>query len=130
MEIGLKGRKDIVVDQSMLASSMGSGLVDVFATPMMIAFMENVCAATVAQEIGAENVTVGTFVQVSHMAATPLGMKATFHCELTAIEGRKLTFAVSAFDEKEKIGEGVHERFIVNKEKFQSRILAKLENNQ
>ncbi len=127
MKIGLKGTKEIIVEASMLASSLGSGLVDVFATPMMIAFMENVCATTVAAEIGQGNVTVGTLLHVTHTAATPLGMKVTFHCELTAIEGRKLTFNVSAFDEKEKIGEGLHERFIVNQEKFQSRALGKLE---
>ncbi len=97
MEPGLQGEKTIVVTEDMLASHVGSGLVDVFATPMMIAGFENLCSETVQREIGEENVTVGTYLDVSHDAATPLGMQVTFRCQLTAVRRSKLTFQVEAF---------------------------------
>lgn len=125
MEPGLQGEKTIVVTEDMLASHVGSGLVDVFATPMMIAGFENLCSETVQREIGEENVTVGTYLDVSHDAATPLGMQVTFRCQLTAVEGRKLTFQVEAFDEVDKIGGGSHQRFIVNREKFAAKAQSK-----
>lgn len=125
MTIGKIFKTEIVVTRDRLASSLGSGAVDVFATPYMIANMEYTSAKSVAEEIGEGNVTVGVVVDVKHIAATPEGMKVSFVSELTAIDGKMLTFKVEAFDEVSKIGEGVHTRAIVNKDKFETRTNAK-----
>lgn len=125
MNIGLTYEQKICVEESMLASSMGSGLVNVLATPYMIAKMEQTSSLCVAQEIGEENVTVGILVNVTHVSPTPLGMNVRFVSEITEIDGKILTFKVEAFDAQCKIGEGVHTRAIVHKEKFEARARAK-----
>lgn len=126
LEPGLSGTLEITVSEAMLACNVGSGLVDVFSTAMMIAWMEATAVATV-QEIldhqGLGMTTVGTNVDISHMAATPCGMKVIFTAELVGMSsnGKGLTFKVSARDEVGLIGEGLHERVVVHKEKFESR---------
>ena len=125
MNIGQTYKSEITVEKHMLASSLGSGLVDVFATPYMIAKMEECCSNLVASEIGEGNVTVGVDVNIKHLAATPLGMKITFTSELLEINGKMYTFKVEASDEVSKIGEGTHTRAIVNKEKFENRTNSK-----
>ena len=118
LKVGIKGKYTITVDEAKLASSVGSGLIPVFATPYMIAIMECAASTSVAEAVGEGNVTVGTKLDVSHLAATPCGMEVYAESELIAIDGRKLVFKVEAYDEVEKIGEGIHERFIVGAEKF------------
>lgn len=125
MEIGIKGREEITVTKEVTAARIGSGLVEVFATPMMIALMENTCAQSVLPHLQASESTVGTHVNVSHCAATPVGMKVYCESELIEVERRKLTFKVAAYDERGLIGEGVHERFVIDNEKFQAKINAK-----
>lgn len=125
MEIGIKGREEITVTKEVTAARIGSGLVEVFATPMMIALMENTCAQSVLPHLQAGESTVGTHVNVSHCAATPVGMKVYCESELIEVERRKLTFKVAAYDERGLIGEGVHERFVIDNEKFQAKINAK-----
>lgn len=125
MEIGLKHEIEIIVTENMLANAVGSGLVDVLATPMMIANMEKVSAECVAPYIGEGNVTVGTLVNVTHIAATPKDAAVTFKTELVEIAGKILTFKVEAYDCKDKIGEGTHSRAIVGKEHFEARAMAK-----
>lgn len=125
MEIGIKGREEIIVTKEVTAARIGSGLVEVFATPMMIALMENTCAQSVLPHLQAGESTVGTHVNVSHCAATPVGMKVYCESELIEVERRKLTFKVAAYDERGLIGEGVHERFVIDNEKFQAKINAK-----
>ncbi len=125
METGIRGSSEIVVTREMLASTLGSGGVDVFATPCMIANMEHTCILSVQDVVGEGNTTVGTLLNVSHTAATPLGMKVRFESELIEIDRRRLVFSVKAYDEVEKIGEGTHERFIVNEEKFLGKVRAK-----
>ncbi|MFI3226317.1 MAG: thioesterase family protein [Clostridia bacterium] len=125
MKIGMTFEQKICVEEHMLASSMGSGEVDVLATPFMIAKMEQTSSLCVAQEIGEGNVTVGILVNVTHISPTPLGMNVKFVSELTEVDGKILTFKVQAFDDQGKIGEGTHTRAIVNKEKFQTRAKAK-----
>lgn len=125
MEIGLTHEFEIVVTEQMLASSVGSGLVDAFATPIMIANMEKCASQLVCEHIGVGNVTVGTAVNVSHISATPVGMKVRFKATLTAVDGKMLEFDVVAFDERDKIGEGSHSRAIVNAEKFNQRTASK-----
>ena len=120
MEIktGICFEKEITVTEDLLASHLGSGLVDVYATPMMILLMEQTSAECVGPYLEEGQVTVGTAIDVSHVAATPLGMKVKCRSELTEVDGRSLTFKVTAEDEAGLIGEGAHKRFIVFAEKF------------
>ena len=125
MEIGIIGKGEIVVTKDVTAAAIGSGMVDVFATPMMISLMENTCAKSVASHLQADESTVGTHVNVSHCAATPIGMKVYCESELIEIDRRKLSFKVTAYDERGLIGEGLHERFIIDSKKFQAKINSK-----
>lgn len=127
LETGIQGKKEIIVTQEKTAKAMGSGTLDVFATPAMIALMENTAFESVAGELEEGSGTVGTALNVKHVAATPVGMKVVCETELVKVDGRALTFSVKAFDEKGLIGEGEHERFIVFNEKFQAKADAKLE---
>lgn len=127
IEIGMKGRAEAAVTPDNTAQAAGSGLVPVFATPWMIALMEGAAVQAVQPALAEGEGTVGTRLDVSHDAATPIGMRVWAEAELTAVEGRKLTFAVTAFDEAGKIGGGVHERFVIKTDKFLARAQAKLE---
>lgn len=125
VEIGMKGRAETVVVQENTAQAVGSGLVPVFGTPYMIALMENAAMEAIQAALAADEGTVGTCLDVTHDAATPIGLTVWAEAELTAVEGRKLTFAVSAYDQRERIGGGTHERFIIKPEKFLARAQAK-----
>ncbi len=125
LNIGLKGRAETTVTPDNTAQAVGSGLVPVFATPYMIALMENAAVNAVQAALAPDEGTVGTRLDVTHDAATPIGLKVWAEAELTAVEGRKLTFAVAAYDEREQIGGGTHERFIIKPEKFLARAQAK-----
>ena len=127
IEIGMKGRAETVVTQNNTAQAAGSGLVPVFATPWMVALMENAAVQAVQSALAGDEGTVGTRLDVTHDAATPIGMKVWAQAEVTAVEGRKLTFAVSAYDEAGQIGGGAHERFIIKPDKFLARAQAKLD---
>lgn len=118
---GVKGTQEIMVTEENTAKVMGSGALDVFATPAMIALMEKTAWTSIADELDEGCGTVGISLNVAHSAPTPLGMKVTCESELTGIDGRKLTFCVKAYDEKGVIGEGTHERFIIQNEKFQKK---------
>lgn len=126
VEIGLKGRAETVVTERNTASAVGSGLVPVFATPYMIALMENAAVNAIQPFLAADEGSVGTHLDVSHDAATPVGLKVWAEAEVTAVEGKKITFAVSAFDEAGPIGKGVHERFIIKPKRFLAKVQAKL----
>lgn len=125
MEIGIKGLKEQIVTQELTAAHIGSGLVSVFATPMMIALMEGTCAESVAPYLESGQGTVGTHVNVSHCSATPVGMRVRCESELVEVDRRRLVFKVAAYDERGLIGEGSHERFVIDSEKFQAKIDAK-----
>lgn len=127
LEKGMKGHLEFTVTEDKLASKVGSGLVNVFATPMMIAAIEQTAAASVQGALDEGCTTVGTLVNVSHVAATPEGMKVTVDTELTDVSpnGRMLTFCVKAFDEAGLIGEGTHQRAVVLKERFEEKAAAK-----
>ena len=118
MQIGLTKETTTKVTEANTAAAVKSGTLPVFATPMMIALMEEAAASLVEEHLESEETSVGILMNVKHIAATPVGMNVRAKAEITAIDGRKITFKVEAFDEKEKIGEGVHERFIVKSEKF------------
>lgn len=126
LEIGMKNRFEKTVTGEQLASSVGSGALDVFGTPYMILLMEEACFYCVRDEVGEGNSTVGTRLDVTHSSPTPLGNKVYCECTLTSIDGRKLIFEVEAFDEHGSIGKGTHERFIVNNEKFMAKVSEKI----
>lgn len=127
METGIKGEQKFKVEKRQLASEVGSGLVAVFATPMMVAAIENTAAASLEPHLEAGKTTVGTLISVSHVAATPEGMEVRVETELTEIapNGKMLTFKVAAYDEAGLIGEGTHQRAIVDKARFEQKALAK-----
>ena len=121
LETGITGKQEVLAEESNSAKTMGSGTLDVFATPAMIALMEKTAWMSVADELEEGCGTVGISLDVAHSAPTPLGMKVTCESELTKVEGRKLIFHVKAYDEKGMIGEGTHERFVIQNEKFQEK---------
>ena len=127
LTIGIKGREEVMVTEENTAKAMGSGTLDVFATPAMTALMEMTAWKSVAPFLEDGDGTVGTLLQITHDAPTPLGMKVFCESELLEINGRRLVFHVAAFDEKGKIGEGRHERFVINNEKFAAKAEKKRE---
>lgn len=122
LKLGLTGESTTMVTHENTAAAVGAGGVEVFSTPMMIALMENAAWAATANDLDAGSVTVGTVVNVRHLGATPIGQHVRATAELVEIDGRRLVFNVEAYDEQKKIGEGQHERFIVNLERFLQRI--------
>ena len=127
LTIGLQGRAEAVVTESNTASAVGSGLVPVFATPYMIALMEGAAVNAVTPYMDEGEGTVGTFLNVTHDAATPIGMKVWAECELTEVNGCALTFSVTAYDECGVIGKGTHGRFIIKTDRFIEKTNAKLQ---
>lgn len=116
--VGVRAEATTVVVTENTAAAVGAGGVEVFATPMMIALMENAAWRAVADHLDEGFVTVGTLVNVRHLAATPLGQQVRASAELIEIDRRRLVFRVEAYDEQQKIGEGIHERFIVQLQRF------------
>lgn len=125
LKTGLTSELEIVVEYKHTAEALGSGGVRVFSTPMMIALMEGASLNAVASHLPEDFTTVGLSLNVHHIAATPEGMKVTAKAELLQAEGKKLTFKVEAFDETEKIGEGTHERYIVQESRFLQKVSQK-----
>ena len=126
IEVGLKGRAETIVTAENTAQAIGSGLVPVFGTPYMIALMENAAVNAIQPCLAEDEGSVGTLLQVEHTSATPIGLKVWSNCEVTAVDGKKVTFAVTAFDEAGEIGHGTHERFIIKPERFLTKALSKL----
>ena len=126
IEVGLKGRSETFVTEQNTASAVGSGLVPVFATPYMIALMENAAANSLLPYLAEDEGTVGTLLNVAHSSASPIGMKVWAETTVTAVEGKKITFEVAAFDEVGEIGRGTHERFIIKPERFLAKTQSKL----
>lgn len=125
LTIGLKGHLEEVVTPEMSAARVGSGLVDVLATPMMISLIERTCNESVLPHLDEGQGTVGTLVNVVQTAATPIGMRVWCDSELVEIDRRRLVFKVKAFDQCGPIGEGTHERFIIDTAKFIEKVKAK-----
>lgn len=119
---GLTGTAETVVRETNTALAMGSGSLHVFATPSMIALMEQAACNAVDPCFNDSESSVGTLVNITHDAATAPGKKVTATATLVEVEGRKLVFEVTAADEDKQIGKGTHERFIINKEKFMSKL--------
>lgn len=125
LQTGIKGHKEQTVTPAMSAARVGSGLVDVFATPMMVALVEQTCYESVLPYLDEGQGTVGTLVNVSHLSATPIGMRVWCDSELVEVDRRRLVFSVRAYDEAGLIGEGSHERFVIDTERFMEKLKSK-----
>ena len=126
IKIGTELTKGATVDKLNTAAYIGSGILDVYATPMMIALMEKASSECLMQFLDEEETSVGTSVSITHISATPIGMNVTATAKIIAVNGREVEFTIEASDEKGKIGEGTHKRFIVFSEKFQAKANSKL----
>jgi predicted thioesterase len=124
--IGTRLEKTLLVDNDVAINFLGLEGARVLATPWMIGWMERTCRDAVLPLLDAGHDTVGTHVNVYHLAATPMGMTVTFKAEVIAVDGRRVNFKVEAWDEKEKCGEGTHERAIVNIARFAAKMQGKL----
>ncbi len=125
LEPGLTGECAWTVTSEMTAARVGSGLVEVFSTPMLVGLMESAAVAALADSLAEGSTSVGTRIDVSHLAATPTGMTVHARATLTAVDGRRLTFQIEAWDDADRIGEAVHERMIIDRGRFESRIADK-----
>lgn len=126
LQPGIKGSASTYCTDQNTAIAYGSGSIRVFATPAMIGLMEEAALKSVQPYLPPGQTTVGIKVDVQHLAATPPGMQVTATSELVEVDGRRLVFRVEARDEKDLVGQGIHERFIVQEDKFLSRAAAKL----
>lgn len=126
LTIGLKGQAATLVEREDTAQEVGSGSLLVYATPCMVALMEGAACDAIAEYLPEDKTSVGTMLNISHLSATPVGLEVSAEAELTAVEGSKLTFKVSAYDEAGLIGEGTHERFIVSTQRFLDKTYSKL----
>jgi fluoroacetyl-CoA thioesterase len=120
--VGMRGEASLVVGEEQTAAAFGAGGVRVFGTPVMIGLMENAAWQLVQPELPAGESTVGTLVNVRHLAATPIGGHVVATAELIELDGRRLVFKVSARDDTQLIGEGIHERFRIVLERFLARL--------
>jgi len=123
--VGMKHEQRLQTGPEHSAQKFFHGVPDVFGTPFLGGLFEGTSAALMAPHLGPGEMSVGVSMNLQHTAPTPLGMEVRAVSEVTAVEGRKITFKLEGFDAKEKIGEAVHERFIINAEKFNQRVEAK-----
>ena len=123
--LGTEAEQKLLVTSEIAVDFLGLETARVLGTPYLIAFLEITARNAIKPLLGPDEDTVGTHVNVSHLAATPIGLTVTFRAEVIAVNDRRVTFKVEAFDEKEKIAEGTHERFIVNVARFAARVQAK-----
>jgi fluoroacetyl-CoA thioesterase len=118
---GLTGETEIIVGTRDTAPHVGSGKIRVLATPVMVSMMEEAALNAVEGLLPPGHQTVGTRLDITHVAATPVGLRVIAKAELTRVEGRRLTFRIWADDEQDRIGEGTHERIIVDVARFDAR---------
>ena len=124
--VGLKGVVEDIVSEINTAETVGSGSLKVFATPAMIALMEAASCVAIKDFLDEGETTVGTMVNIEHVSATPVGSNIKVESTVTAVDGRKISFEVVASDNVGLIGKGIHDRFVVNVEKFMSRTNSKI----
>lgn len=115
---GLSHSESTTVDQNNVASAVGSGLVEVFATPMMVALLEKAAAACIAPCLEDGQASVGTHINVSHSGATPIGMAVTATATVTLVDRRRVEFEVVVRDEAGEVGRGTHTRFVIDRDRF------------
>lgn len=124
--VGMKGTAETYVERDDTAAEVGSGSLLVYATPCMVALMEGAACEAIAAALSEDKTSVGIELSISHLSATPVGMDIRAEAEITAVDGNILTFSVTAYDEKGKIGEGSHKRAIVSTQRFLEKTYAKL----
>lgn len=124
--VGMTGTVEASVEREDTALEVGSGSLLVYATPCMVALMEGAACEAIAEAIPEDKTTVGIELNISHLAATPVGMDVRAEAEVTAVEGNIITFTIAAYDEAGKIGEGTHKRAIVTAQRFLDKAYAKL----
>ena len=124
--VGMKAEVGTLVEREDTAKEVGSGDLLVYATPCMVALMEGAACDAIAEALSENQTTVGIALNIEHISATPVGLDVRAEAEVTAVEGKVITFAVRAFDEVGEIGNGTHKRVIVNTQKFLEKAYAKL----
>jgi len=124
--VGMKGQAFTDVSREDTAREVGSGDLLVYATPCMVALMEGAACEAIAQALKEGQTTVGTMLNIEHISATPVGLDVRAEAEVTAVEGKVITFEVAAFDEAGQIGKGTHKRVLVNSQKFLEKAYTKL----
>ena len=126
LTVGMKGEVSTLVEREDTAAEVGSGSLLVYATPCMVALMEGAACEAITACMGENQTTVGIELSISHLSATPVGLEVRAEAEVTAVDGKIITFSVAAFDESGKIGEGTHKRCIVSSQKFLEKAYSKL----
>ena len=124
--VGMKGEVSTLVEREDTAKEVGSGDLLVYATPCMVALMEGAACEAIADALPDTQTTVGTALNIEHLSANPVGLEVRAEAEVTAVEGKVITFCVTAFDEAGEIGKGTHKRVIVNSQKFLDKAYNKL----
>jgi predicted thioesterase len=127
VSVGMQGSVSIVVADEHTAARVGSGAAPVLATPMLVMLLEAAALAAAERHLPAGHQSLGTRIDTTHGAATPLGMRVTAHAEVIHVDGRALRFKVWAEDERERIGEGTHERVVVETARFEKKLAEKTE---
>ena len=125
LQLGLVSEATVTVAEDVLATTMGSGSVAVYATPAMIALMEAAAVAAIAPALDSNQSSVGIALEVKHLAATPSGQRVRARAEVIQVQGLKVTFCVQAWDEVELVGEGTHTRYVIDVARFMQRVQAK-----
>lgn len=126
ISVGMKGEVSTLVEREDTALEVGSGSLLVYATPCMVALMEGAACEAIADALSETQTTVGTELNIQHLSATPVGLEVRAEAEVTAVEGKVITFEVRAFDEAGEIGSGTHKRVIVGTQKFLDKAYGKL----
>lgn len=124
--VGMKGQVSTLVEKEDTAAEVGSGSLLVYATPCMVALMEGAACEAITECLDEDKTTVGTELNISHLSATPVGLEVRAEAEVTAVEGKVITFQVTAYDEAGKIGEGTHKRCVVPVQRFLDKAYSKL----
>ena len=126
ISVGMKGEVSSLVEREDTAQEVGSGSLLVYATPCMVALMEGAACEAIAAALPEEKTSVGIALNITHIAATPVGMEVRAEAEVTEVEGNTITFQLTAYDEAGKIGEGTHKRAVVTAQRFLDKVYAKL----
>ena len=124
--VGMKGEATTLVEKEDTALEVGSGSLLVYATPCMVALMEGAACEAIAEALPEEKTSVGIALNISHLAATPVGMEVRAEAQVTEVDGNTITFQLTAYDEAGKIGEGTHKRAVITAQRFLDKVYAKL----
>lgn len=124
--VGMKGEASTLVEREDTAAEVGSSSLLVYATPCMVALMEGAACEAINEALGEDQSSVGISLNIEHLSATPVGLEVRAEAEVTAVEGKIITFALTAYDEAGKIGEGTHKRCVISAQKFLDKAYAKL----